>query len=83
MFSLCSVVTVGIYIKYILYSIVLIFISNVGVVGGGGVFFLHCMLFPTFLEKTICEYIFFRKNNSFSFKGAHKETQVPFKHMLN
>ena len=46
----------GIYIQYILYSLVLIFfISNVGVIwgGGGGVIFSHFMLFPRFLEKKI------------------------------
>ena len=44
----------NLYPIYILYSLVLIyfFISNVEVVWGGGVlFFLHFMLFPTFLEK--------------------------------
>ena len=36
----------GIYIQYILYSLILV-ISNVG----GVMFFLHVMLFPTFLDK--------------------------------
>ena len=46
--------TVGIYIHYILYSLVLILYLKCGggLGGGGGVmFFSHFMLFPTFLEK--------------------------------
>ena len=45
--------TVGIYIHYILYSLVLIlYLKCGGGLGGGGVmFFSHFMLFPTFLEK--------------------------------
>ena len=51
--QIADIGTVGIYIQYILYSLVLIFfISNVG--GGGGVnVFPHFILFPTFPEKKI------------------------------
>ena len=50
--------TVGIYIHYILYSLVLILCLKCRVVwgGGGGMFFSHFMLFPTFIEKNIWEY---------------------------
>ena len=56
--------TVGIYIHYILYSLVLILYLKCGVVwGGGGVmFFSHFMLFPTFLEtkyKPIISHLMF------------------------
>ena len=40
--------TVGIYIQYILYSLILICYLKCG---GGVIFFLHFMLFPTFLDK--------------------------------
>ena len=44
--------TVGIYIQYILYSLVLIFYLKCGGgLGRGVMFVLHFMLFPTFLEK--------------------------------
>ena len=40
-----------IYVQYIIYSLVLIlYLKCGGGWGGGGVFFLHFMLFPTFLE---------------------------------
>ena len=55
--------TVGIYIHYILYSLVLIlYLKCGGGLGGGGVmFFSHFMLFPTFLENLGIQ------NNYFSF----------------
>ena len=54
-----------IYIQYILYSLVLILYLKCG---GWGMFFLHFVLFPTFLEKQILgikKYI--KKKTSFSF----------------
>ena len=50
--------TVGIYIHYILYSLVLIlYLKCGGGLGGGGCnVFSHFMLFPTFLEKLVWEY---------------------------
>ena len=43
-----------IYVQYILYCLVLIlYLKCGGGWGGGGVFFLHFMLFPTFLETKI------------------------------
>ena len=55
----------GIYIQYILYSLVLILYLNCGggfFLGGGGNVFLAFILFPTFLEKkNLGINFFFRK----------------------
>ena len=51
------------YVQYILYSLVLILYLKCGG-GSGGMFFLHFMLLPTFLETKILgikKYIYFRK----------------------
>ena len=57
--------TVGIYIHYILYSLVqILYLKCGGGLGGGGgvMFFSHFMLFPTFLRKNMGI-----KKNYFSF----------------